>query len=888
MQRHLRLNGSAVLISIGLCLISVPLSAAPLQDTLPEIRLEGLASSVELLPPEPGSGSNQARPALRVTIRLELTNSGSTPAALAAAALQFKCGADATPRQQYASDFRWQVPVGGREEVQLSWSILPFPREEEPLRLEWGTASPESRPAAEPSGSLDLNAELRRLQAISIERTGPDGALAIISSRRELDALALWVLDKPLRELSQAGVARVLFVPAGSDRLKVSGEASMWIAALPRSSPAAGGQQFMPFPRPQYQFRFAALAAAEMLQDGSPFRQNWMAKMYQSRDDAIVEALQAVYRIAPVQQALRDLQSDNPGIRRAALAGAVDRLTEEQASGILAKTLAGTPAQQRELASLLNQLPGRRAIETLQELALSDDEAVAAAALSGLATSQDEAAAKAMAAIWEAGQARPSLRTLAAAAMVLSDDSRWTSMISAWVLEALELTLVGQTSGFSRQQFASAVAFLIQRRHESTLARLQADLSKVSLAEFQDELIRQLVQTGVPGDLAAVSAVITQRLESGSVSQEVRDAAAVIRNPTWTPMLLTDFRRSAEARGRGDASLRVVLACAASSQLEDLIQGWEKLPQTARGELLAHLAQQNHPEWRRLAAGCLNRSSAISFNALQLLASDASEESLQVLLQRARSWVEELGETRDASVEGQNFLQQLLSYIAVFSHPECRRLMNQLSRSSNEWVQEQSENLRQTGRSRSPAWRLLYEYWQLRKAEDEESAAKILEVAIATDPFLPDLWVRRASERMHAGLFDDSMADLRRADELSPEHEEVLSMIALVLVRQGKVDEGLAAAEELVRSAPKDLYALYNGACAFARAAERPDIAADRRTQLITRAIELLRQNNDAGHDDHEHMSTDPDLNVLHDHPDWEVILAKARLNAEQKPKENR
>jgi tetratricopeptide (TPR) repeat protein len=601
-----------------------------------------------------------------------------------------------------------------------------------------------------------------------------------------------------------------------------------------------------------------------------------------------VEALQALYRIAPVEQALRDLESDNPGIRRAALAGAVDRLTEEQATGILAKTLAGSPAQQREIASLLNQLPGRRAIETLQELALSEDEAVAAAALSGLATSQDEAAAKAMASIWEAGQARPSLRTLAAAAMVRSDDSRWTSLISAWVLEALELTLAGQTSGFSRQQFASAVAFLIHRRHEATLARLQADLARVSLAEFQDELIRQLVMTGVPGDLAAVTAVITQRLESGTVSQEVRDAAAVIRNPAWTPLLLTDFRRSAEARGRGDASLRVVLACAASSQLEDLIQGWEKLPQTARGELLAHLAQQNHPEWRRLAAGCLNRSSPTSFNALQLLASDASEESLQVLLQRARSWVDELGDTRDASVEGQNFLQQLLSYISVFSHPECRRLMNQLSRSSNEWVQEQSENLRQSARSRSPAWRLLYEYWQLRKAEDQESAAKILELSLTTDPFLPDLWVRRASERMHAGLFDDAMADLRRADELSPEHEEVRSMIALVLVRQGKTDEGLAAAEELVRIAPKDLYALYNGACAFARAAERPDTAADRRSQFIDRALELLRQNNAAGHDDHEHMSTDPDLNVLHDHPDWEIILAKARLNAEQKPKENR
>ncbi|MGV2335295.1 MAG UNVERIFIED_CONTAM: hypothetical protein LVR18_14660 [Planctomycetaceae bacterium] len=56
---------------------------------------------------------------------------------------------------------------------------------------------------------------------------------------------------------------------------------------------------------------------------------------------------------------------------------------------------------------------------------------------------------------------------------------------------------------------------------------------------------------------------------------------------------------------------------------------------------------------------------------------------------------------------------------------------------------------------------------------------------------------------------------------------------------------------------------------------------------FITRAIELLKLNNMAGHDDHQHMSTDPDLNILHDHPAWQELLEQARQNALNQPNPN-
>ena len=917
MQISFQLRDLIIFLWASCCLGGSPAAGAPCQEALPEVRLKSISSSTELVPPEPGSGSTQARAAVRLSVGIELANTGSGAASITPGHFQLKTPLNSTTRQTQAPNTVWLVAPGKQLNIQLSWILTPFPRQEPTLSLEWGPPqnaapknsedqppSPDSptppkpdSPDSPPVGSFDLNAELRKLQNLNVERIGPDQVLAIVTSHRELDLLAIWPLEELLQQLSKAGVSRVIFEAAGQTTLKVSGEAGMWIAALEGNALPNGMQNLIPVPQPQTRFRFAALTRAESLQDGSPFRQRWMAQKFASRDDAIPAALQNLYRIAPVQQALRDLESPNPGIRRAALAGAVDRLTEDQANRILEKTVAGTPQQQRELASLLNQLPGQKAVQTLKELALADKDvgladqdisrldadSVAAAALAGLATSHDETAVAAMAEIWDAGNTNPKIRTLATAAMVRSEDARWTTMVAAWVRETLDLAVTGQTAAFSRPHFAAAAARLIDWQHQPTLAHLRTSVATVKLSELQDELIRQLLQSGQPADLAAVKPVITSRLQTGSVSREVRDAAAIIRDNSWADLLIDDFWRSSGSNSRGsDDSLRFVLLCAANPQLEKLLKSWEKLPRNARTELLTHLAQQDHPAWRSLAQSVLN-SPELSSVALSLLAEDATEESIQILLRNARAAIAELNKPDTPMVAFQKAHQTLVP-ISLFSHPECRRLINQAARSPNENFRQQVDGLRDNSRARSPiVQRLLYEYYQLRQAGNQDAANQVLERALQADPFMPECWVRRASVRMHAGLFDESLADLQRANELSPEHEEVLSMIALVLVRQGKLDEGLTAAEDLVRLAPKDLFALYNGACAYARAAERPETSPEKRTLYIARAIELLQLNNDAGHDDHEHMSTDPDLNILHNHPEWPKLIEQAQTNKTNK-----
>jgi predicted Zn-dependent protease len=90
---------------------------------------------------------------------------------------------------------------------------------------------------------------------------------------------------------------------------------------------------------------------------------------------------------------------------------------------------------------------------------------------------------------------------------------------------------------------------------------------------------------------------------------------------------------------------------------------------------------------------------------------------------------------------------------------------------------------------------------------------------------------------------------------------EVLRILAELVSRKGIVKRAVDLDKRLVELMPDDFLARYNLACSLARAG-RPDEASD----SLSRAILL-------GYDDLSHMETDPDLESLHDHPDFKALL---------------
>jgi len=96
-----------------------------------------------------------------------------------------------------------------------------------------------------------------------------------------------------------------------------------------------------------------------------------------------------------------------------------------------------------------------------------------------------------------------------------------------------------------------------------------------------------------------------------------------------------------------------------------------------------------------------------------------------------------------------------------------------------------------------------------------------------------------------------------------PDSVEVLRVLAELVSRKGLMSRAIDLDRTLVDMLPDDFLARYNLACSLARAGH-----ADEAIDALSRAILL-------GYDDLEHMETDPDLQSLREHPDFQALFGE-------------
>jgi len=86
-------------------------------------------------------------------------------------------------------------------------------------------------------------------------------------------------------------------------------------------------------------------------------------------------------------------------------------------------------------------------------------------------------------------------------------------------------------------------------------------------------------------------------------------------------------------------------------------------------------------------------------------------------------------------------------------------------------------------------------------------------------------------------------------------------VLAELVSRKGLADRAVELDSRLAARLPHDFLARYNLACSLARAGQ-----SDEAIDSLSRAILL-------GYDDLAHMESDPDLESLKDHPDFQALL---------------
>ena len=893
-----------VLYAVICSLFCTGVYAAP-QEASPRARIiiNEVNSSIVL-------GSDQNTRLLRLALRVSLTNESVEPITVVRNQFQlFANGQTVTEAAPEAGDDFVQKTVQQKQAASgwLWFSGIPLNGEETPLTLQWTLSKPRSLDAkSEPGSSTDLEEpkeesetqpdpadavtvnltqELRKLNAVEKWRIGPDGELQVLAVHRDLDVLAAWSIVDELKNLSAGGIQRLLLVPASGTQPAVTDEFSLWLTSMTEGGTATQGQPLpVPMPRAEVTFKSVSLASFPEVA-GRPFRSGRRGvQQFRNVDDAVSTALTPLYRFVPVEQAIADLSNSHAGIRRAAMAGAVDRLTAEQATAILERAHSGSESLQLEVASYLNLIPGRASVDALREMCLGDNAKVSAAALRSLAQSRDESAEDAMAEIWKAGRTTPALQSAMVEAIVESLDDRWLPLVADYVSDFLQQATQPDSATIPVDSIAGALLFLHKRDGATTDAEVRKQILNVRNPSIQDIFLQHLMQTNQPANEAIIRECVTTRLDEGQISPVVASAAAVYRDPAWTDALLTGFTLAKNDNRASPQFFHAALECASNEQLDKLAQKLDGFNVNQRAELLQHLARTNHPNWRTCAAQLLTKPNERCSEVIQLLAQDASEESLLILRNRLESYVAGLEGTSDASVEGQHFFQTLMVHLSMFVHPECRRVVNRMSRNASVYVSERAARLKADSFRRSPAFRLMLTETQQRRDGKNAEADQTLNDCLDLDPLLPEIYVRRASMRMHAEQFAESMVDLKMADQLSPEDIEVQSMIGLVMVRLDDISNGLQFAEETIAMAPQDWTSLYNGACTFARATESKVPTPEDRQKFADRAIELLRQTAVLKFNDSEHMLKDADLFSLHQHAEWQNIVGLVNANKDPAP----
>ena len=887
------------------------------------VTVQELESSLQI-------GADRNSSVMRLAARVTVKNDSGQPMLISRN--QFELHADGTPIEPGLLESSPQLEPATLQPLQFAdgwiwYSFIQFNGREPKMTLTWTSEHDEpsaKAPKAEdssaspkpPTVEIDLNQEFRRLGAIEKERLGPEGCLLQITVRRSLDVLAAWTLQDELKHAAAAGIQRITFVPGsdvavGATQPVVTDEFAVWLATMTEQLPGET-VAVSPFPKTEARFKHLSLGGIAQSANRRFNAGRGSVQIHPRPEDSICAALTPLYRFVPVKQAIADLRHAHAGIRRAAMAGSVDRLTAEQATVILEQAQTGNEELQIEVATYLNLIPGRESVDTLKTLSLCGKAKVSAVALRSLASCQDNATAAAMAEVWKAGESSPALQAEIVTAILETQDDRWTPLVAACVAEFLSQSVshdapvppveqtaenppsesdepaqkmaapVPGTTGPPRDdsltRMAGALEFLRDRGHQDTVLLVRRSLLNIDNPVLQDLFLDNLMRAGQHDCESVIRKCVEQRLQSRRISNSVRSAAMLYRDSAWTEALLADSAEDADHRP-AHLAMQAVLQCASPKQLDGLMQRFGTMNAVQKEQLLSHLALAGHAGWQDLAAELMETPGPLSSEAIVLLGQDASEQSLSLLRLRLEAYAAGLEGTPDASIEGQRFMQALMTQVSMFAHPECRRLMNRLARDPNEFLSDNAMRRVFEAVRRSPAFPSLDDAIRQRGAGQLDDELLSLNNAAELDPLLPEIFVRRASALMHAARFEEAMTDLETADRLSPEDIEVLSLIAIVQVRMGQLETGVGDAEEVIALSPKNWISLYNGACTFARAAESPASTSDQKLKFADRAVQLLLETADLKFSDVEHMQKDADLTALYGHVMWPEVVNRVTAN---------
>ena len=741
--------------------------------------------------------------------------------------------------------------------------------------------------------TIDLNARARSRLAMETRQIGPRGSLGLITIGGPIDTINIASLVDQLDTLATAGVVRSV-INFTDKAPPIESRIYSWMnqaASLAGRGTVTGSTPFPTIPAAIRELHLAAIPNRRST-SGRPGRPGGMPfkgfpvristtrpsganpqRVHKTVELAVMAALDTAYRVLPRGELLEEIQQGDPLTRPAALASGGGRLKTEDLPLLLTLTANESPAIAQAAVMSLRHYGEPAAVKKLKDLAHRNQPPLSKTAFDSLAASRYPAAHETL--LKMLGDSDPKARK----------------------------DIVSTMARYPRPAFADAIhGYATSGDPELSLAALQA-LAQIGHPKLMTALGDALKSTHPPRRNAALTILasrpdqnsqklaieyVLKRLESTPPDNTMTSLLIRTRDPRAIPMLLKHLTNSPASRS---TVIKTLIQVGDQDIAAKLLEHYPKLSNTDRANVLRAIGQVDIKTFRKLAPDALASNNSTLVNAAcQTLLQDASPQAVAMLVKAFNS---------TSSSTTWNYTANALAGIGT---SEARKVLEAARSEKNNNKRNYAVNALRNLMQRSPGYQYLSMGRHYSQQLNWKQALTQYNLAVKIDPRLSAAYAGRGNVKLQ--LDDKKLAEARKdfvkAVELDPLNSQAMTGMAIVLLREGKLDAGLKYAEDSQKKATSSnltsvrrMYA-YNLACVYSRAIEminKDPKLPDRDNRLATcrkKALEQLEKAVKYGWRDKAWLNKDPDLKSVRGMPEFKKIFGtapKPRPKATLKPK---
>lgn len=745
---------------------------------------------------------------------------------------------------------------------------------------------------------VDVAATFSERLQLRTSRVGPVDAIALLTINGTLDSINVGALAREIDQLAASQVCRFI-IAFGPDAGSPDQNVVSWLrqVALQSGRNPVVNEDFPALPTNVVDLHFVSPGPHSIDPDfveGEPSGRlegdsgtGWNAatrNIHRHVSEAVDSAVEPLCGLLPREQLLRSVRSGDALTRASVLKHAGERLASEYLALILSMTDEEHPVVSRAAVFALRYSGSQVAIQALLEIARQNEQsaarrtaaihslveskyAVAHAEVEKLLASDDEFL-RVQTAIAVAGSPRPVWKQPLAQLFRQADEGRRVELLPALaaVGHPQMLTLLEECLASEEPRLSATALDLLIARTEPAAERLTSEwvLRHLQMSSPSPELLRFLRRTR---DHRTVPLLI-KHLSDGTAAKENSDRVEL---------------------------LRTVLAIGDHRVVEKVAGDFEQYTDSEQLLILGALADVHSELFWELTGKLIDQPKASRDRSLggivSLLQRESSERATSLLIDLLKQLVV------DDSPDSRH-LAVVCAALASIGTPDARDALRDVVQNSGAAAVTARQSLERLYQ-RSPAQRYVVQGASALQAPQQNVtlAMLYLDAAVKTDPELPDARKWRANAALHieqpsASQLETARSDFARYVELEPDESEGHTGLALVLVRQGNVEKGIATGKAFSSKSDGDSVYSYNMACVYGRAIEQLESRTDSRSpeqqELIEKyraqALSLLEQSITDGLDrsNLDWMRRDPDLETVRRSPAFKELIDEAIENAEQ------